>query len=95
VRDEAAARRPGIAERRLFLRKDNLFVSRIDYLDRHGTLRRQQTFRDPQPDGEGAVRAGMVLMESLQERHSTLLKVERRVHSADFVPAERFAEAGR
>jgi hypothetical protein len=36
----------------------------------------------------------MVLMEDLRERHSTLLKIERRVHSADYVPADLFAAGG-
>lgn len=90
-RYEAVARATGYAERRLFLRKDSLFISRIEYFDRRGTLVRQLSFRDPRADGEGALRPGMILMEDLRERHSTLLKVERRVHSPDYVPATLFA----
>jgi hypothetical protein len=94
-KDEATARATGYADRRFFLRKDSLFVSRIDYFDRQGRLARQQTFRDPRPDGAGAWRPAMILMEDLRERHSTLLKIERRVHSPDYVPPELFAAAAR
>lgn len=90
-KDESVARLTGYAERRLFLRKDNLYVSRIDYQDPRGRALRRQTFRDPVVDDTGAWRPGMVLMEDLQEGHRTLLKVERRVHSADYVPAQVFA----
>jgi hypothetical protein len=81
----------GYHERRIYLRKDNLFVSRIDYRDRDGREARRQTFRDPRPDESGAWRAGMVLMEDLRNGGRSLLKVERRVHSADYVPAAVFA----
>ena len=89
--DESAARNSGYRERRIYLRKDNLFVSRIDYLDRESHLAKRQTFRDPQPDESGAWRAGMILMEDLRDGRRTLLKTERRVHSSDYIPASVFA----
>ncbi len=81
----------GYHERRLYLRKDNLFISRIDYQDRDGRQARRQTFRDPRPDEAGAWRPGMILMEDLRDGGRALLKVERRVHSPDYVPAALFA----
>jgi hypothetical protein len=90
--DAAVARRTGYHERRIYLRKDNLFVSRIDYRDREGRVVRRQTFRDPRPDASGAWLPGMVLMEDLRDGTRALLKVERRVHSADYVPMTVFAE---
>jgi hypothetical protein len=78
----------GYSDRRLFLRKDSLFLTRIDFFNREGRLIRQQTFRDPRPDGDGALRPAMILLLDLRERHSTLIKVDRRVHSPDYVPAE-------
>jgi hypothetical protein len=89
--DDAVARRTGYRERWIYLRKDNLFVSRIDYRDREGRHVRRQTFRDPRPDESGAWRAGMILMEDVKEGGRSLLKIERRVHSADYVPATVFA----
>jgi hypothetical protein len=90
-KDAEVARATGYGVRRLYLRKDNLFISRIDLLDRRGLVARRQTFRDPRPDESGAWRAGMVLTEDLRDARRTLLKVERRVHSADYVPDAIFA----
>ncbi len=89
--DEAVTQRTGYHARRLYLRQDNLFVSRIDYLDRDGRQVRCQTFRDPRPDESGVWRPGMILMEGLRDGTRTLLKIERRVHSPDYVPATVFA----
>ncbi len=85
-RDAEIGRATGYGLRRLYLRKDNLFVSRVDLLDRQGRLVRRQTFRDPHPDETGAWRARMVLTEDMKEERRTLLKVEKRVHSSDYVP---------
>jgi hypothetical protein len=89
--ERTAARASGSHKRRIYLRKDNLFVSRIDHYDKEGSLVKRQTFRDPRPDESGAWRAGMILMEDLRDNRRTLLKVERRVHSPDYVPAAVFA----
>ncbi len=90
-KDEAVSRTTGYGVRRLYLRKDNLFVSRIDFLDRQGRLAKRRTFRDPRPDESGAWRAGMILTEDLREERRTLIKIERRAHSADYVPDTVFA----
>lgn len=91
--DPEFVRGAGYHERRIYLRKDNLFVSRIDYRDRQGRQVRRQTFRDPVPDDAGVWRANMVLMEDLRSGERTLLKVERRVHSPDYVPLAMFTDA--
>jgi hypothetical protein len=89
--DAALAQLAGYHERRIYLRKDNLFISRIDFRDREGRQIRRQTFRDPAPDDAGVWRANMVLMEDLRSGERSLLKIERRVHSADYVPMAMFA----
>ncbi len=91
-KDEAVERATGYGERRIFLRKDNLFMSRMDFLDRQGRSLRRQTFRDPRPDESGAWRASMIQVEDLRADRRTLLKVERRVHSADYVPDAVFGD---
>ncbi len=90
-KDDAVARATGYGDRRLYLRKDRLSLSRIDHLDRKGRVVRRQTFRDQRPDENGAWRAAMVLIEDLAGQRSTLLKIDRRVLSPDYVPAEIFA----
>ena len=89
-KDAEVARETGYGTRRLYLRKDNLFLSRVDSIDRQGRLIRRQTFRDPHPDDTGAWHAGMILTEDLREERRTLIKVDRRVHSADYVPDQVF-----
>jgi hypothetical protein len=85
------ARQTGYDERLIYLRKDNLFISRIYYQDQAGRTLRRQSFRDPQADEAGSWQARMRLMEDLRDGEQSLLKVERRVHSADYVPASLFA----
>lgn len=89
--NEEVRRTTGYGVRRLFLRKDNLFVSRIEFLDRNGHVAKRRTFRDPRPDESGAWRPSMILTEDLTEGTRTLIKIERRVHSPDYVPADIFA----
>ena len=89
--DASVIRATGYHERRIYLRKDNLFISRIDYQDGAGRQAKRLSYRDPRPDESGIWRAGMLLMEDLRDGRRTLLKVERRVHSPDYVPAAVFA----
>ncbi len=88
--DASVARATSYYERHLYLRKDNLFLSRIDYQDREGRPARRLSFRAPRPDEFGIWRASMMLMEDLRDGRRTLLKVERRVHSPDYVPNSVF-----
>ena len=78
-------------ERLLYLRKDNLFISRVDYLDREGRLIKRLSYRDPRANDSGAWHAGMLLMENFKEGRRSLLKVDRRVESPDYIPAAVFA----
>jgi len=89
-KDESVGLATGYGIRRIYMRKDNLFVDRIDFLDRRGEPARRRTFRDPRPDESGAWRPGMILTEDLREMRRTLVKIERRVHSPDYVPGTVF-----
>ena len=89
--DNTRANATSATERMIFLREDNLFVSRIDYLDEQGRVSRRQSFRDPRPDETGAWRATMILMENLRNDQRSVLKIDRRVHSPDYVPQSIFA----
>lgn len=84
--DASVTRATSYHERNLYLRKDNFFISRIDYYDREGRPARRLSFRAPRPDEFGIWRASMILMEDLRDSRRTLLKVERRVHSPDYIP---------
>jgi hypothetical protein len=88
---KGAVQRTGAPARRHFVRKSDHFVVRTDYLDLQGLPARRQSFRDPKQVEPGVWRANMILMEDFGERHRTLLKVERRVFSSDYVPAGIFS----
>lgn len=84
--DASIVRTSSYHDRRIYMRKDNLFVSRIDYFDGKGRMARRLAMRDPRPDALGIWRATMLLMEDFRDGRRTLLKVERRVHSPDYIP---------
>jgi hypothetical protein len=76
--------------RRHFITQDNLYVVRTDYYDDLGRVRKRQSHHDlTQVLGE-MWRANMMLMENLQSEHQTLIKIDRRVFSRDYVPKEVF-----
>jgi len=80
------------AARRLFVRQDSFFISRIDYLDDKGRLLRRQTRHDLRLVGGEMWRADMISVENLRNGHRSILKVDRRVYSRDYVPPVMFSE---
>lgn len=80
-------------QRRHYVRKDNFIIARTDHYDHNGNVFKRQSMHDfKQIDGE-MWRPGMTLMVDQRTLHQTLLKVERRVFSRDYVPAEIFSAA--
>jgi hypothetical protein len=78
------------ALKRHFILKDILFIARTDFYDETGKLRKSQTQHDlSQVLGE-MWRANMLLMQDYRENHQTLIKINKRVFSADYVPSEVF-----
>jgi hypothetical protein len=92
-RDEEVKRFTGYGLRRHFIRKDNLSIVRTDYYDCRKRFFKRQTFHDLQRVDGDVWRADMILMENIRERHETLIKVDRRVFSCDYVPLEMFTPA--
>lgn len=80
-------------QRRHYVRKENFIIARTDHYDRNGNVFKRQSMHDfKQIDGE-MWRPGMTLMVDQRTLHQTLLKVDRRVFSRDYVPAEMFSAA--
>ncbi|MCP4044346.1 MAG: outer membrane lipoprotein-sorting protein [Gammaproteobacteria bacterium] len=92
-RDKEVERVTGYGLRRHFIRPDNLFIVRTDYFDPHGRLFKRQTYHDLKLVNGSMWRANMILMENYRERHKTLIKIDRRVFSHDYVPSELFTQA--
>jgi hypothetical protein len=76
--------------RRHFISQDNLYITRTDYYDDLGRVRKRQTHHDLTQVLGKMWRANMLLMEDFHSEHQTLIKVDRRVFSKDYVPSEVF-----
>ncbi len=76
--------------RRHFILKETLFVDRTDHFDELGRLKKRQTQHDLTNVHGDMWRANMMMMENRVEQHRTVIKIDRRVFSADYVPAEVF-----
>lgn len=76
--------------RRHFISQDNLYITRTDYYDDLGRVRKRQSHHDLTQVLGDMWRANMMLMENLATEHQTLIKIDRRVFSQDYVPDEYF-----
>ncbi|MEM9304024.1 MAG: outer membrane lipoprotein-sorting protein [Pseudomonadota bacterium] len=79
--------------RRHFILKDGVFITRTDHFGAGGKVRKRQSSHDLTVVNGDAWRANMLLMEDLERFHRTVIKVDRRVFSPDYVPAEVFSAA--
>ncbi|MDQ6979197.1 MAG: outer membrane lipoprotein-sorting protein [Mariprofundaceae bacterium] len=80
------ARNDGYAKRELLLRQDNLCMVRVDYFNHRGRLFKRLSAHDLQQINGPMWRANMLLMEDFERHHKTLIKIENRVFSRDYVP---------
>ncbi len=76
--------------RRHYIRKDNLYIAQTEHFDNLGRLRKTQSNHDLQPVHGDMWRANMMLMDDAKAEHRTVIKIDRRVFSADYVPEEVF-----
>ena len=83
-------RTTGYSLRRHFIRQDNFFIVRTDYYGRRGRFLKRQTYHDLKRVDGDMWRANMILMENFKEKHKTLIKIDQRIFSHDYVPPEMF-----
>ncbi|MBF0188597.1 MAG: outer membrane lipoprotein-sorting protein [Magnetococcales bacterium] len=76
--------------RRHFIRQDTFFLSRTDFFDRRGRLIKTRTFHDLKRIDGKMWRGNMVLMDNHKSGSETLIKINRRIFSQDYVPPEMF-----
>lgn len=77
--------------RQHFVRQDNLVISKTIYFDAQGKVDRKQSFHDVNIVFEDAWQANHILMQDMKEQHQSLIKIERRVFSEDYVPEKIFS----
>ena len=78
------------AIRRHFISKNNLYITKTEYFDKQGRVRKRLSHHDLKPVDGKMWRADMILMEDSNEHHQSLIKINRRVFSRDYVSAEIF-----
>jgi len=80
--------------RRLLIRQDNFFVTSIDYFDADQQLLKRQTRHDIHPVTGMMWRADMMMVENFINHHRSILKIDGRVFSKDYVPNSIFSPVG-
>ncbi len=78
------------AVRKLLIRQDNFFVTHIDYLDSQNRLIKKQTRHAIRQINGDMWRADMMMVENYLNHHRSILKIDRRVYSSDYVPESLF-----
>jgi len=78
------------AIRRHYVSKNNFYITKTEYLDKQGTVYKKLTHHDLRPVDGRMWRADMILMEDSKEQHRSLIKIDRRVFSRDYVSADIF-----
>ena len=77
-------------KRRHFVRKDSFMIVQTDIYDTSMRFFKRITHHDLNPVDARSWRANMIIAHDRRESHRTLLKVDRRVYSHDYVPQNLF-----
>jgi hypothetical protein len=88
--DKKSGNKTGYSKRLFFIRKDIFFIVRTDYFDRGNRFLKQLTHHDLKKVDKLMWRANMLLMEDKQQQHTTLIKINQRIFSQDYVRPEIF-----
>jgi len=78
------------ALRRHFIAKNNFYITKTEYFDKQGRVYKKQSNHDLRAVDGDMWRANMILMEDSKEHHQSLIKIDRRIFSRDYVSAEIF-----
>ena len=72
------------------IQKDTLVITQTDLFDTRQRFVKRVTNYDLTPVRGESWRANMTVVNDEREKHRTLLKIDKRVYSRDYVPAELF-----
>ena len=78
------------ALRRHSISKNNFYIIKTEYFDKQGRVYKKQSHHDLRAVDGDMWRADMILMEDSKEHHQSLIKINRRIFSRDYVSAEIF-----
>ncbi|MEX2354200.1 MAG: outer membrane lipoprotein-sorting protein, partial [Gammaproteobacteria bacterium] len=77
--------------RRHHVRRDGFYIMQTDFFDNQGRVLKRQTRHDVSRSSRNLWNTGMMLVENIQKHHTTLIKVNKRIISDDYVPDEVFS----
>ena len=83
-------RSSGYGLRRHLIRKDIFMIVQTDFFDRELHFMKRITHHDLKQVSGESWRANMIVVNDEREQHRTLLKIDRRIYSRDYVPPEIF-----
>jgi hypothetical protein len=89
-KDSEIEKATGYGLRRHFIRQDNFYIVRTDYYNPRGRFLKRRTHHDLKMVDGTMWRANMILMENYKDQHKTLIKINQRSFSHDYVPPEMF-----
>jgi len=78
---------------RHYIRQDNFFIVRTDFFDNGHRLVKRLTHHDLKRIDKEMWQGNMLLMENIRDQHTTLIKIDRRILSQDYVPPQVFTTA--
>ena len=84
---------PAYSIRRHYIRQDNFFIVRTDFFDHGHRLVKRLTHHDLKRIDKDMWLGNMLLMENIRNQHTTLIKIDRRILSQDYVPPEVFTDS--
>ncbi|MDX8409388.1 MAG: outer membrane lipoprotein-sorting protein [Mariprofundales bacterium] len=90
-KNAAIALATGYQRRRIFIRQEFLLIDRIDYFITGERMAKQMTHHDIQRINGNMWATNMLVMESFADHHRSMLKINSRIFSKDYVPATMFA----
>jgi hypothetical protein len=76
--------------RQHLVRTDNFLIVRTDFYDRNARFIKRLTYHNLRRVYGESWRANMLVMDHYRDAHRTLVKVEQRVYSRDYVPQKLF-----
>jgi len=91
--DNLSGMKTAYQKRRHFIQQDNFFITRTDFYNRRGQFFKRLTHHDLIQINDRLWRANMVLMENIKAQHKTLIKINKRVFSHDYVLPEMFTKS--
>ncbi|MBI5185846.1 MAG: outer membrane lipoprotein-sorting protein [Nitrospinae bacterium] len=86
-------RSTGYSFRRHLIRQDNFTIARTDYFNLQGRLFKRQTRHDLKKIDNDMWKPNMILMEDFENGHKTLIKINSRIFSQEYVQREIFTPA--